>query len=132
MTNLMHTYFILQYVHYNPLHVSSITCSSSGGWTVLMQRLVSSSQSVAVRCTGWERTQVGILTLQKRAIKLVSKFKVRFFQLVLFVVRVPLPIFMHVARISCRSRTCENTVTNSAACFVRNILVFSLEICNWI
>jgi len=31
MTNLMHTRFILQYVHYNPLHVSSITCSSSGG-----------------------------------------------------------------------------------------------------
>ena len=31
MTNLMHTCFILQYVHYNPLHVSSITSSSSGG-----------------------------------------------------------------------------------------------------
>jgi len=31
MTNLMHTCFILQYVHYNPLHVSSITCSSSAG-----------------------------------------------------------------------------------------------------
>ena len=31
MTNLMHTCFILQYVHYNPLLVSSITCSSSGG-----------------------------------------------------------------------------------------------------
>ena len=31
MTNLMHTCFILQYVHYNPLHVSSITCSSAGG-----------------------------------------------------------------------------------------------------
>jgi len=24
-------YFILQYIYYNPLHVSSITCSSSGG-----------------------------------------------------------------------------------------------------
>ena len=57
MTNLIHTSFILQYVHYNPLHVWSITCSSSGGWTVLMQHLVSSSQSVAVRCTGWERTK---------------------------------------------------------------------------
>ena len=40
----------------NPLHVSSIICSSSGGWIVLMQHLVSSSQSVAIRCTGWERT----------------------------------------------------------------------------
>ena len=44
--------FILQYVHYNPLHVSSITCSSSEGRIVFMQHLVSSSQSVAVRCTG--------------------------------------------------------------------------------
>ena len=35
-------YFILQYVYYNPLHVSSIICSSSGGWIVLMQHLVSS------------------------------------------------------------------------------------------
>ena len=34
--------FILQYVYYNPLHVSSIICSSSGGWIVLMQHLVSS------------------------------------------------------------------------------------------
>ena len=56
MTNLIHTCFIFQYVHYNPLHVSSTTCSSSGGWIVLMQHLVSSSQSVAVRCTGWDRT----------------------------------------------------------------------------
>ena len=31
MTNLMHTFFILQYVHYNHLRFSSITCSSSGG-----------------------------------------------------------------------------------------------------
>ena len=31
MTNLIHTCLILQYVHYNPLHVSSIICSSSGG-----------------------------------------------------------------------------------------------------
>jgi len=31
MTNLMHTSFILQYVHYNPLHVLNITRSSSGG-----------------------------------------------------------------------------------------------------
>ena len=30
MTNLMHTCFILQYIRYNPLHVSSITRSSSG------------------------------------------------------------------------------------------------------
>jgi len=29
MTNLMHTCFILQYVNYNPVHVSSIKCSSS-------------------------------------------------------------------------------------------------------
>jgi len=36
----------LQYIHYNPLHVSSITCSSSGGWIVLMQHLVSYSQSL--------------------------------------------------------------------------------------
>ena len=42
MTNLIHTCFILQYVNYNPLHVSSITCSSSGGWIVLIQHLVSS------------------------------------------------------------------------------------------
>ena len=42
MTNLIHTWFILQYVYYNPLHVSSITCSSSGGWIVLMQHLISS------------------------------------------------------------------------------------------
>ena len=31
VTNLMHTCFILQYVYYNPLHVSSIMCPSSGG-----------------------------------------------------------------------------------------------------
>ena len=37
------------------IHVSSIICSSWGGWIVLMQHLVSFSQSVAVRCTGWER-----------------------------------------------------------------------------
>ena len=49
-------YFILHYVYYNPLHVSSIICSSSGGWIILMQHLVPSSRSVAVRCTGWERT----------------------------------------------------------------------------
>jgi len=30
MTNLTHTCSILQYVHYTPLHVSSIKCSSSG------------------------------------------------------------------------------------------------------
>jgi hypothetical protein len=40
----------------NPLHVSSIMCSSPGGWIVFMQHLVSSSQSVVVRRTGWERT----------------------------------------------------------------------------
>ena len=33
---------IMQYVYYNPLHVSNIICSSSGGWIVLMQHLVSS------------------------------------------------------------------------------------------
>ena len=42
MANLIHTCFNLQYVYYNPLHVSSIICSSSGSWIVLMQRLVSS------------------------------------------------------------------------------------------
>jgi len=42
MTNLINTCFILQYVYYNPLHVSSIICSSSGGWILLMQHLVSS------------------------------------------------------------------------------------------
>ena len=31
MTNLIHNGFILQYVYCNPLHVSSIVCSSSGG-----------------------------------------------------------------------------------------------------
>jgi len=35
-------YFILQYVYYNPLHVSIIICSLSGGWNVLMLHLVSS------------------------------------------------------------------------------------------
>ena len=34
-------YFLLQYVYYNPLHVQSIICSSSRGWIVLMQHLVS-------------------------------------------------------------------------------------------
>jgi len=29
---------------------------ASGGWIVLMQHLISSSQSVAIWCTGWERT----------------------------------------------------------------------------
>jgi len=42
MTNLIDTYFILQYVYYNPLHVSSIICSSSGGLIVLVQHLISS------------------------------------------------------------------------------------------
>ena len=42
MTNLIHTCFILQYVYYNPLHVSSIIFSSSGSWIVLMLHLVSS------------------------------------------------------------------------------------------
>ena len=42
MTNLIHTCFILQYVYYNPLHISSIICTSYGGWVVLMQHLVSS------------------------------------------------------------------------------------------
>ena len=42
MTNLIHNCFILQYAYYDPLHVSSIICSSSGGWIVLMQHLVSS------------------------------------------------------------------------------------------
>ena len=50
-------YFILQYVYYNPLHVSSVICSSSGGWIVFMQHLVSSPQSVAVRCTGRPLTE---------------------------------------------------------------------------
>ena len=76
MTNLMHTCFILQYVHYIPLHVSSITCSSSGGWIALMQHLVSSSQSAAIQCTGWERIvhQVGhCLSLKKCSHLLMCK-----------------------------------------------------------
>ena len=40
--NLIHNYIILQYVYYDPPHVSSIICSSSGVWIVLMQNLVSS------------------------------------------------------------------------------------------
>jgi len=55
MTNLIHTCFILQYVYYNPLHLSSIICSSSGGWIVLMQHLVLSvsvSGYPVTRCTG--------------------------------------------------------------------------------
>jgi hypothetical protein len=59
------TWFILQYVHYNPLHVSSITCSSSGGWIVLMQHLVSSSQSVALRCTGRPLTMLKAGSLEE-------------------------------------------------------------------
>ena len=42
MTCWIHNCFILQYVYYNPVHVSSIVCPSSGGWIVLMQHLVSS------------------------------------------------------------------------------------------
>jgi hypothetical protein len=42
MTNLIQNCFILQYVYYDPLHVSSIICSSSGGRIVLMQHLLSS------------------------------------------------------------------------------------------
>ena len=42
MTNLIQTWFILQYVYNNRLHVSSIICSSSWGWIVLLQHLVSS------------------------------------------------------------------------------------------
>jgi len=42
MTNLILNCSILQYVYYDPLHVSNIICSSSGGWIVLMQDLVSS------------------------------------------------------------------------------------------
>ena len=58
------TCFILQYVFYNPLHVSSIICSSSGGWIVLMQHLISSlsvSDHTVHRCanlrTGWSLTE---------------------------------------------------------------------------
>jgi len=40
MTNLTHNCFILQYVYYSPLHVSSIICSSSGGQILLIQHLV--------------------------------------------------------------------------------------------
>ena len=50
MTNLIHTCFILRYVYHNPLHVSSIICSSSGGWIVLMQHLVSSGAPWYVLC----------------------------------------------------------------------------------
>ena len=45
-------YFTIHY--YISVHVSSTMCLSSGGWIVLMQHLVLSSQSVAVQCTGWE------------------------------------------------------------------------------
>ena len=45
MTNLIHTCFVLQYVYYNHLHVSSIICSSSGGWIVLMHLVSSLSVS---------------------------------------------------------------------------------------
>jgi hypothetical protein len=73
MTNLMHTCFILQYVHYNPLHVSSITCSSPGRWIVLMQHLVPSlsfSGHPVHLCTGWplierEDTRCCINTIQR-------------------------------------------------------------------
>ena len=59
MTNLMHTCFnLLQYVHYNTLHVSSITCSSSGDWIVLMLYLVSFAQSAAVQWTGWKSSLI--------------------------------------------------------------------------
>jgi len=51
MTNLIHTCFILQYVYYDPLHVSSIICSSSGGLIVLMQHLVSAVISQPVHRT---------------------------------------------------------------------------------
>jgi len=47
----MHTYFILQYIYYNPLQVSSIICSLSGGWIVRCSIWYRHSQSVAVRCT---------------------------------------------------------------------------------
>ena len=57
-TNLMHTCLISQYVYYNPLYVSSIICSSSGGWAVLMQHLVSSlsvsGRPVNRTATDWE------------------------------------------------------------------------------
>ena len=45
----------LLYVYYNRLHVSSIICSSSGGWIVLMQHLVS-SVSVSGRPVHWTAT----------------------------------------------------------------------------
>jgi hypothetical protein len=35
MTNLIHTCFILQFVYYKPQHVSSIICSSSGGFNCI-------------------------------------------------------------------------------------------------
>jgi len=45
MTNLIHTCFILQYVYFNPLHISIIICLSSGGWNVLMHLVSSFSVS---------------------------------------------------------------------------------------
>jgi hypothetical protein len=41
-THLLYFIVRVQYVYYNPLHVSSIVTSSSGGWIVLIQHLVSS------------------------------------------------------------------------------------------
>ena len=52
-----HFFLILQCVSFNPIHVSSIICSSSGGWILLMQHQVSSSQSVTFRCKVWVFSQ---------------------------------------------------------------------------
>jgi len=75
MTNLMHTCFILQYVHYNPLHVSSITCSSSGSlnFNDAASGIVLSVSGLPVHlCTGSDN---GKLNRKKR--KIFKKYRVK-------------------------------------------------------
>ena len=65
MTNLMYTCFILKYVHYNPLHVSSLSCSLSGSWP-LTERTIPDVASIQFNllmgkverelCIGWPLT----------------------------------------------------------------------------
>ena len=47
MTNLIYSCFILQYVYYDPLHVSSIICSKHVEW-------LSGAQVVHRTATYWE------------------------------------------------------------------------------
>jgi len=75
-------YFILQYVYCNPLHVSSIICSSSGGSIVLIW--YRRSQSVAFRCTGRPLTesddtsiQLNLLMMNIKCLKRVEDYNKR-------------------------------------------------------